>query len=165
MTLTRSQSNAQPPSALSSNQRRKILDRILSTLKKRFYAPEKLNEDWRIAVERHRPLIEGASTADSFEQAVTDLLAELHSSHLGFFHRGARRASSRAALSATYLADDTEYGKRWIFQDVHAGGAASAAGIEPGDILLTVDDQEIVPPEHPVFTMGEKTSLEVVGAD
>jgi carboxyl-terminal processing protease len=165
MTLTRSQSNAQPPSALSSNQRRKILDRILSTLKKRFYAPEKLNEDWRIAVDRHRPVIEGASTADSFEQAVTDLLAELHASHLGFFHRGARRASSRAALSATYLADDTEYGKRWIFQDVHAGGAASIAGIAPADILLSVGGRDIIPPEHPTFIMGQQTNLEIVRPD
>jgi carboxyl-terminal processing protease len=165
MTLTPPQSNARPPAALSSDQRRKILDRVLSTLQKRFYAPEKLNEDWQTAVERHRPLIEGASTADSFEQAMTDLLAELHASHLGFFHRSARRASSRAALSATYLADDTEYGKRWIFQDVHEGGAASIAGIAPGDILLSVGGRDIIPPEHPAFIMGQQTNVEIVGPD
>jgi hypothetical protein len=67
-------------------------------------------------VERHRPLIEAAETADGFEQSMSDLLAELHTSHLGFFHSSARRASSRAALSATYLADETPFGKRWIFQ-------------------------------------------------
>jgi carboxyl-terminal processing protease len=133
--------------------------------KKRFYAPEKLNGDWQAAIGRHRPFIEAANSLADFEKEVSDLLKELQTSHLGFFHRSARRASSRAALSATYLEDDTEYGKRWIFQDVHAGGAASAAGIEPGDILLCVNDQNIVPPEHPVFTMGEKTSVEVVGAD
>jgi S1-C subfamily serine protease len=27
----------------------------------------------------------------------------------------------------------------WIFQDVHPGGAAAIAGIEPRDILLNVD--------------------------
>jgi predicted metalloprotease with PDZ domain len=48
--------------------------------------------------------------------------------------------------------------KRWIFQDVHSGGAASIAGIEPGDILLNVDGRKIVPPEHPVFPMGKQTS-------
>ena len=142
-----------------------MLDRVLAALQKRFYAPEKLNGDWQAAVERHRPLIESANTPADFEKEVSDLLKELQTSHLGFFHRSARRASSRAALSATYLEDETEYGKRWIFQDVHAGGAASAAGIEPGDILLSVDDQNVIPPEHPVFTMGEKTSVEVVGAD
>ena len=90
---------------------------------------------------------------------------KLHTSHLGFFHGSARRASSRAALSATYLADETPFGTRWIFQDVHSGGAASNAGIEPGDILLSVDGREITPPEHPVFAMGKETGLEIVGRD
>ena len=110
---------------LSTSDRRAILDKILATLEKRFYRPEKLDDDWQAAVSRHRPLIEAADTANGFEQSVSDLLAELHTSHLGFFHASARRASSRAALSATYLADETPFGKRWIFQDVHSGGAAS----------------------------------------
>jgi carboxyl-terminal processing protease len=153
------------PIQLSAKDRHVILDNVLRALQERFYAPEKLNEDWRTAVERHRPLIEGSVTTDTFEQAMSDLLTELHTSHLGFFHRSARRASSRAALSATYLADDTPYGKRWIFQDVHSGGAASIAGIEPGDILLSADGREITPPEHPVFVMGKQTSIEIVGND
>jgi len=89
-------------------------------------------------VERHRPIVEDSSDANAFEEAMSELLKELHTSHLGFFHRNARRSSSRAALSATYMADETPHGKRWIFQDVHAGGAASLAGIAPGDILLSV---------------------------
>jgi len=153
------------PIQLSAKDRHVILDNVLKALQKRFYSPEKLNDDWRTAVEGHRPLIEGASTTDGFEQAMSDLLAELHTSHLGFFHHSARRASSRAALSATYLVDDTLYGKRWIFQDVHSGGAASIAGIEPGDILLSVDGREITPPEHPVFVMGKQTRIEIVGND
>jgi C-terminal processing protease CtpA/Prc len=88
---------------------------------------------------------------------------ELGTSHLGFFHVSARRASSRAALSATYLADQTAFGNRWIFQDVHSGGAAAIAGIEPGDILLTVDGQDVIPPTHPVFPMGRATEIEIVG--
>ena len=153
------------PIQLSAKDRHVILDNVLRALQKRFYSPEKLNEDWLATVERHRPLIEGSPTADAFEQAISDLLTELHTSHLGFFHGSARRASSRAALSATYLADDTPYGKRWIFQDVHSGGAASIAGIEPGNILLSVDGREITPPEHPVFVMGKQTSIEIVGND
>ena len=158
-------SDVHPDIPLSAKDRHVILDNLLKALRKRFYLPEKLNEDWQTAVERHRPLIEGSPTADAFEQAISDLLTELHTSHLGFFHGSARRASSRAALSATYLADDTPYGKRWIFQDVHSGGAASIAGIEPGNILLSVDGREITPPEHPAFVMGKQTSVEIVGND
>jgi C-terminal processing protease CtpA/Prc len=153
---------AQMPTELSVVNKHNILENVLSTLQKRFYAPEKLNRDWQAAVQRHRATIESAPTADAFEQAVGDLLKELNASHLGFFHQSARRASSRAALSATYLADETAYGKRWIFQDVHNGGAAAIAGIEPGNILLTVDGQEIIPPEHPVFPMGKQTNVELI---
>ena len=153
------------PIQLVPEDRRAILENVLSALRKRFYSPEKLNGDWQAAVERHKARIEAADTADEFEKAMSDLLAELHTSHIGFFHSSARRASSRAALSAAYLADETPYGKRWIFQDVHSGGAASIAGIEPGDILLTVDGREITPPEHPVFPMGKQTEMEIVGSD
>lgn len=150
------------PIQLSDKDRHTILENVLAVLKKRFYAPEKLDADWDAAVEQHRPLIENAATADAFEEAVSGLLARLNSSHLGFFHSSARRASSRAALSASYLADDTPYGKRWIFQNVHSGGAADLAGIQPGKILLRVNGREIVPPEHPVFAMGAKTVIDFV---
>jgi C-terminal processing protease CtpA/Prc len=153
---------AQMPIELSAQHKYKILENVLAALQKRFYAPEKLNRDWQAAIQRHRATIESAPTTEAFEQAVGDLLKELNASHLGFFHQSARRASSRAALSATYLADDTNYEKRWIFQDVHSGGAAAIAGIEPGNILLTVDGQEITPPEHPVFPMGKQTKVEVI---
>jgi carboxyl-terminal processing protease len=145
--------------------RRAILENVLSALRKRFYSPEKRNGDWHAAVERHKTQFESAGTADEFEKAISDLLAELHTSHVGFFHSSARRASSRAALSAAYLADETPHGKRWIFQHVHSGGAASIAGIQPGDILLSVDGREMIPPEHPVFAMGKKAELEIVGTD
>ena len=153
------------PIQLSEKDRHTILENVLAVLKKRFYAPEKLDADWDAAVEQHRPLIESAATAGAFEEAVSGLLARLNSSHLGFFHSSARRASSRAALSASYLADDTPYGKRWIFQNVHSGGAADLAGIQPGNILLRVDGREIVPPEHPVFAMGAKTVIDFVAND
>jgi C-terminal processing protease CtpA/Prc len=150
---------------ISPRDRRAILNNVLSALQKRFYSPEKLNADWEAAVKRCRPTIENANTTDDFEQSMSDLLAELRTSHVGFFHTSARRASSRAALSATYLADETSFGKRWVFQDVHSGGAASLAGIESGDILLSVDGREITAPEHPVFPMGKQSSVEIVGRD
>lgn len=163
MTVNHSAQPAHPQ--LSIGDRRAILDKVLTTLEKQFYRPENLDNDWHAAVNRHRPLIEAADTADAFEQSMSDLLGELHTSHLGFFHHSARRASSRAALSATYLADETPFGKRWIFQDVHSGGAASNAGIAPGDILLGVNGRNITPPEHPVFAMGKQTVVEIVSRD
>lgn len=152
-------------SALSSKAKREVLERVLKALESRFYKPELLNQSWRDAVEAQRASIEAAPTQSAFELAVSILLQALKTSHLGFFHGTARRASSRAALSATYLSDETEFGSRWIFQDVHEGGAAAVAGILPGNILLRVDGQEIVPPEHPVFPMGTISSIDLMMND
>jgi carboxyl-terminal processing protease len=157
-----------PPShesGLTDKAKHEVLERVLKALESKFYKPELLGRDWQSAVTSHRAAIESAATPDAFEQAMTELLQVLKTSHLGFFHGTARRASSRAALSATYLSDETPYGSRWIFQDVHDGGAAALAGIEPGNILLRVDSKEIVPPEHPVFPMGSISTLDIVAND
>jgi carboxyl-terminal processing protease len=157
-----------PPShesGLTDKAKHEDLERVLKALESKFYKPELLGHDWQSAVTSHRAAIESAATPDAFEQAMTELLLVLKTSHLGFFHGTARRASSRAALSATYLSDETPYGSRWIFQDVHDGGAAALAGIEPGNILLRVDGKEIVPPEHPVFPMGSTSTLNIVAND
>ena len=41
------------PIQLSTRDRRAILDKVLAALEKRFYRPEKLDDDWRAAVNRH----------------------------------------------------------------------------------------------------------------
>jgi len=150
---------------MTTEAKHEVLERVLKALESKFYKPELLGRDWQNAIADHRAKIESAATADAFEQAMTALLQTLKTSHLGFFHGAARRASSRAALSATYLSDETAFGFRWIFQDVHDGGAAALAGVEPGNILLRVDGKEIVPPEHPVFPMGKKSTLDFIAND
>ncbi len=156
-------SHAEP--FLSEADKHEILQRVLKALESKFYKPELLGADWQQAVAKHRMGIETAPTQDAFEQAVSDLLKTLGVSHLGFWHGTGKRASSRAALSATYLSDETQYGTRWIFQDVHEGGPAHTAGIEAGNILLGVNGKEIIPPEHPVFPMGSASTLDIVAND
>ena len=150
---------------LSQSTKQDVFTAVLKALDAKFYKPELLGETWQQAVSKHRMSIETAPTQDAFEQAVADLLKTLGASHLGFFHGSAKRASSRAALSATYLSGETEHGTRWVFQDVHEGGPAHSAGIEPGNILLRVNGKDIVPPEHPVFPMGSASSLGLVAND
>ena len=61
--------------------------------------------------------------------------------------------------------DAVAFGDTWIFQYVHSGGAASIAGIQPGDILLSADGREMIPPEHPVFAMGTQAEVGIVDGD
>ena len=147
--------------ALNHQINQEILGKVLATIRTRFYRPEMLDATWARAVETHRPNIEQAYSPQAFEEAVSELLKQLKVSHVGFFHVSAQRASSRAALSATYLEEGTEHGQRWVFQGVHSGGAAATVGIMPGDLLVSVNGTQIVPPDHPVFAMGSTSEIEI----
>jgi len=48
-----------------------------------------------------------------------------------------------------------------MFQDIHEGGAAHAAGVQPGDILVELDGKEILPPDPPVFKLGQSAPITV----
>ncbi len=150
---------------LSQEDRNAILDKISSTVTQHFYDPELRGIDWAATVERHRETIAKAVTPEQFERAVGGLLAELKTSHLGFYHRRLERATSKMALSATYSAFGTDHGDCWVFQDVHEGGAAHNAGVRSGDTLLAVDGRSFLPPDHPVFATGKTVKLTVRTAD
>jgi C-terminal processing protease CtpA/Prc len=48
-----------------------------------------------------------------------------------------------------------------VFQDVHPGGVAAAAGIQSGDVLLAVNDQALIPPAATPFRLGESYRLTI----
>ena len=66
--------------------------------------------------------------------------------------RETSKISSRNAIAASFRAVDTPSdGNRWVFQDVAPGGPADRAGIKPGDTLLRIGTEEVVPPVKPSF--------------
>jgi carboxyl-terminal processing protease len=110
----------------------------------------------------HGPRVIGSRTLEDFEQALDGLLRDLKTSHTGFFHEARPRSAGRIAMAATLTkADTAEDGKRWVFQDVHAGGVAAAAGIQSGDVLIAVNDEELIPPTATPFRLGESYTLTV----
>lgn len=68
-------------------------------------------------------------------------------------------------MAATLTKAQTGDGMRWVFQDVHPGGVAAAAGIRPGDVLLAIGEQELVPPAATPFRLGESYTLTIRRAD
>jgi C-terminal processing protease CtpA/Prc len=137
---------------LTESQRRAVFDKVLVVIDKKFASGE---PDLARLREAHEPIALKSTTADEFEQAVTALLKDLGTSHVGFFHESRPRAAGRIAIAATFAKADTPDGLRWMFQDVHPGGAAAGAGIQPGDLLLTINDKEIRPPDAVPFGLGE----------
>lgn len=149
-------------STLREKQRINILDKVSEVVTKKFYDPEFHQIDWLVAVGKHRKDIVAAPSDEVFEAEMTNLLSELKSSHIGFYHTDLARATSKMAICATYAAFPYEQGERWVFQDVHEGGAAAKAGIKSGDILISVGGRSFYPPEHPTFAMGETLTVKVL---
>ena len=149
-------------STLSEKQRIKILNRVAEVVTRKFYDPKFREIDWQTAVDKHRNDIVAAPSDEAFEIEITKLLSELKSSHVGFYHVGLARATSKMAICATYAAFPSEEGERWVFQDVHEGGPAAKAGIKSGDILISVEGRLFFPPEHPTFSMGKTVAVKVL---
>src|SRR6266536_1020187 len=138
--------------ALTESQRRAVLRKVLEPADEKFMGPE---PDTKGLAQKHDQHVVHSTTAEEFEQAMNRMLKDLGASHTGFFHESAPRAAGRIAIAATFTKAETSDGTRWVFQDVHPGGAAAQAGIQPGDVLLTVGDRELTPPEATAFSLGQ----------
>ena len=146
---------------LQLSDRKKLLDKVASLVQKKHFNPGLHGVDWPKLVESRRERILSAPNDDAFEREMDDLVRQLKTSHTGFLHRQSRRVPARNAISATFQRWAVDGSPCWMFQDVHPGGAAFNAGVQPGDVLLTVGDRPIAPPDQPEFGLGESTSMTV----
>lgn len=144
-------------SVLTEAQRRRVLDTVLHLLDTRFMGADIDVSHLRAS---HEDRVVNASTAEDFEEDLTAALRDLKTSHTGVFHESRPRSAGRIAMAATLTkADTTTDGQRWVFQDVHPGGVAAVAGVESGDVLLAINDQDLVPPTGIPFRLGHSYAL------
>jgi C-terminal processing protease CtpA/Prc len=143
---------------LSEQQRREVLSKVLQTIDKQFMGAEPDTAKLR---QEHESAIVESADGDQFETAMNAMLKALGTSHVGFFHESRPRAAGRVAIAATFMKRDTPDGPRWMFQDVHPGGAAARAGIRPGDVLLTIDGKDVIPPDGLPFQLGSAYTFTV----
>jgi C-terminal processing protease CtpA/Prc len=146
---------------LSRSDRAAILAKIEALVQKKFYDPSFNGRDWPAIVEQSRPLVLDASTVEEFEGQVALMLSKLDSSGLGLL--GAQtKITSRNAINASFAAIETaQDGMRWAFQDVLPGGVAERGGIHPGEILISISQKQIHPPQMPAFPMGQTVDVVV----
>lgn len=127
----------------------------------KFFDPSWKGVNWNEILEARRNRILQSRDRSEFEAQVNEVLRQLQVSHVGLYHESVRRATSKMALSATFFQYREGKEQYWMFQDVHEGGPAQAAGLEPGDILLSVDERDVSTSEAPMFPMGATVSLRV----
>jgi C-terminal processing protease CtpA/Prc len=136
---------------LTETQRRSVFENIIRLIDTRFMGADPDTPKLR---QEHEATVIGSETPEKFEQAIDALLRALGTSHTGMFHESRPRSAGRIAMAATLTKAETSDGLRWVFQDVHPGGVAAAAGISPGDVLIAIGEQELIPPSAIPFRLG-----------
>ncbi len=150
---------------LTQDDRAQILKNVTRIVQEKHFNPNRHKVDWERVLEAATPKILAAETDEAFESAMQSLVAQLGSSHTAFFHESGERVPARYSINATFHQFETHRGLRWVFQDVLEGGPAHSSGLKPGEILLTVNSQEVRPPNTPTFGIGSSHELSVEGLD
>ena len=144
---------------LSQEQLAALFNRVVEICETRLYDPKLNGVDWRRHAAEHRERILSSKNGEELEREVNELLKKLRVSHAGFYPETQPRVAAKMAISATLFAEERNSNRQWVFQDVHPGGAAQKASVQPGEVLLKIGDTIVAPPELPVFPLGTTTPL------
>lgn len=145
---------------MTRTERERCFTRTRQLVRDKYYDPQFGGKDWDAIAERHRSEVLSADTVQDFEKAANTMLEELGSGALGLL-RASSKVSSRNAISASFRVVETAAdGLRWVFQDVARGGPADRVGVRPGDTLIRIGEQELLPPAKPSFAMD--TEIQIV---
>jgi carboxyl-terminal processing protease len=146
---------------LTRPDRERLLSKITTLVRQKFYDPSFRGKDWDAIVARHRAGILETESTEVFEAAISAMFAELDSSGLGLLGPHTK-ITPRNAINASFKSIITQpEGLRWVFQDVLPGGVADRARIRSGDALVSLQGREITPPQRPAFPMGETIPIVV----
>jgi len=151
--------------SLDSQSKEKIYSRVCELVARKHFDPGMNGANWEELSKGRAGQILQSSTDEEFEKQIQELLNELKTSHTGFRHSKSSKIPGRHAISATFMRCNFDGAQRWMFQDVHEGGPAHVAGLRPGDILLQVRNRESLPPEPPIFPVGEDSQYVVQKPD
>jgi hypothetical protein len=154
--------------------RERILTMVQETVQAGYYAPDFHGKHWYEIVASHRPAIFDATTAEDFEREMNTMLVDLDSSMRLLGPNS--KITARNAINASFHAVDVpNEGTRWVFQDVAPGGVAQRSGVQPADVLLTMNGAPTAPPERPLSrwieqrrlrfsaAMSENSSISILG--
>jgi C-terminal processing protease CtpA/Prc len=144
---------------------RSVVEKSVGLLERRCIRLNGRNPNWRALFSGQLEDFTRAASPAEFESRVNSVITSGGLSHVAFFHESAQRAPARYAINATFCAIDTPGGRRWLFEDVHEGGPAFAAGIRAGNLLLRANGQSLAPPDLPTFALGTDAQVTIEGAD
>src|SRR5258708_9952727 len=149
---------------LAPKDRAKIISAIKKLVLERHINGSNRNQEyspWIARVDERMPRLIEIDAAQAFETGVSEILRALGSSHTAFFHQRRDSVPAPYSINATLRAVDTTQGKRWMFVDVIEDGPTFQAGIHPGELLLSIDSEPVIPPTSSNFRIAGTHQLEI----
>ena len=134
-----------PPkkSRLNAKDRREVFEKVWNEIRVHYYDSSFNGVDWNEVRLRYAPLVAQARTDQEFYPLISQMTSELHDAHTRFSSpeqwRNFRRQQS---VTVGFTVDDVD-GKT-VVTSVIPGTEAAHAGIEPGMVVLRVDDTPVV---------------------
>lgn len=146
---------------LGRKDRIRILASIRKLVLKRHFNVAGISyDDWVRSFDQRTEELLGAEL-NEFETGVRELLSGLGSSHTLFYNQNSQQVLPQHSINATVRKFSVNGTERWMFLDVFEDGPAHAAGIKPGDLLLSLDGSDSKPPTMPPFGIGRTHRLRI----
>ncbi len=152
-----------------SLERAYIFDHMAKQVEDKFYDEKLHGVDWKYYVDHYRQFLPYINNNRDFATLLSEILGELNASHTGGRYYGYGPSLSTASLGAYFDEDYTGEGLK--IAEIFPRGPLSgkSVGLQPGDIILAIDGQRILPDTdyYPLLEgkAGKKVRLEVKKAD
>jgi len=133
---------ADSPKPLTPRDRQEVFDNVWKGVHDHYYDPEFHGVNWEEIGQRYRPQVDSVKDDAEFYALLNRMTGELHDAHTRFNSPAQwenRQKSEGISIGFTMA----ELDGKVVVTDVLPNSNASAAGIEPGMMVLTVDGQPI----------------------
>src|ERR1700730_2060737 len=135
-------SESAPKERLTAKDRKEVFEKIWKDIYDHYYDPSYNGVDWKEVHQRYAPLVEATKSDQEFYTLMSQMTSELHDAHTRFSSPEQWKSFRRQqGVTVGFSVDDID-GKT-VVTSVTTGSDAAHAGIEPGMVVLRVDDTAV----------------------
>jgi carboxyl-terminal processing protease len=127
---------------LTAKDRQEVFEKVWKEIHDHYYDPSYNGVDWNEVHQRYAPLVEATKRDQEFYTLMSQMTSELHDAHTRFNSPEQWKNFRRQqGVTVGFGVDDID-GKT-VVTSVTTGSDAAHAGIEPGMVVLRVDDTAV----------------------
>src|SRR5258708_31764619 len=131
-----------PKELLTAKDRKEVFEKIWKEIYNHYYDPSYNGVDWKEVRQRYTPLVEATKSDQEFYALMSQMTSELHDAHTRFNSPEQWRNFRRQQwVTVGFTVDDVD-GKT-VVTSVTPGSDAAHDGIEPGMVVLRVNDTPV----------------------